>query len=58
MDSLYFIIGVVAIIYFSYRLGKEQGTLSASEKAVDIMIALGYLEEKDNGEIGKKLKHD
>ena len=53
MDNLYFILGISAIIYFSYRLGKEKGTLLASERAVDIMIAMGYLKEKANGEIEK-----
>ena len=53
VDNLYFILGVGAIIYFSYRLGKEKGTLLASERVVDIMIAMGYLKEKANGEITK-----
>lgn len=53
MDNLYFILGVGAIIYFSYRLGKEKGTMLASERAVDIMIAMGYLKERANGEIEK-----
>jgi len=41
------------IIYFSYRLGKDRGTLLASERVVDMMIAMGYLKEKANGEIEK-----
>jgi len=53
VDNLYFIIGISAIIYFSYRLGKDRGTLLASERAVDMMIAMGYLKEKANGEIEK-----
>ena len=31
-----------AIIYISFKLGKEKGTMLASERAVDIMIAMGY----------------
>ena len=46
------------IIYFSYRLGIDRGTYLASERTVDIMIAMGYLEEKDPGEIIKKSKDD
>ena len=53
VDNLYFIIGISAIIYFSYKLGKDKGTLLASERAVDMMIAMGYLKEKANGEIEK-----
>ena len=45
------------IIYFSYRLGKDRGTLLASERAVDMMIAMGYLKEKANGEI-EKVDHE
>lgn len=44
---------VSAIIYTSYKLGKDRGTMLASERAVDIMIAMGYLKEKTNGEIEK-----
>jgi len=53
VDNLYFILGIAMIIYFSYRLGKDRGTLLASERAVDMMIAMGYLKEKANGEIEK-----
>ena len=44
---------ISAIIFISFRLGKERGTMLASERAVDIMIAMGYLKEKTNGEIEK-----
>ena len=37
----------------SYKLGKDRGTMLASERAVDIMIAMGYLKERANGEIEK-----
>lgn len=46
-------LGIGAIIYISFKLGKEKGTMLASERAVDIMIAMGYLKEKPNGEIEK-----
>ena len=46
-------LGIGAIIYISFKLGKEKGTMLASERAVDIMIAMGYLKEKTNGEIEK-----
>lgn len=45
------------IIYFSYRLGKDRGTLLASERVVDIMIAMGYLKENVKGEI-EKIDHE
>jgi len=57
VDNLYFILGIAMIIYFSYRLGKDRGTLLASERVVDIMIAMGYLKEKANGEI-EKVDHE
>jgi hypothetical protein len=56
-EILIFIMFVSAIIYLSFRLGKERGTLLASERAVDIMIAMGYLKELPNGDI-KKVKKD
>tara|TARA_B100000902_G_scaffold264755_1_gene250865 strand:- start:334 stop:513 length:180 start_codon:yes stop_codon:yes gene_type:complete len=52
-DILMFGLGIGAIIYISFKLGKEKGTMLASERAVDIMIAMGYLKEKTNGEIEK-----
>ena len=52
-DILMFGLGIGAIIYISFKLGKERGTMLASERAVDIMIAMGYLKEKTNGEIEK-----
>jgi hypothetical protein len=58
VDNVYFILGIAMIIYFSYRLGIDRGTYLASERTVDIMIAMGYLEEKDPGEIIKKSKDD
>tara|TARA_X000000368_G_C22526011_1_gene491377 strand:- start:24 stop:206 length:183 start_codon:yes stop_codon:yes gene_type:complete len=53
MEILLFFTGISAIIYMSYKLGKDHGTMLASERAVDIMIAMGYLKEKANGEIEK-----
>lgn len=53
MDNLYFILGIGIIIYISYKLGKDRGTLLASERAVDTMIAMGFLKENDKGEIEK-----
>ncbi len=52
-EILMFGLGIGAIIYISFKLGKEKGTMLASERAVDIMIAMGYLKEKPNGEIEK-----
>ena len=46
-------LGIGAIIYISFKLGKEKGTMLASERAVDIMIAMGYLKETRDGEIEK-----
>ena len=37
----------------SYKLGKDRGTMLDSERAVDIMIAMGYLKEIEDGEIQK-----
>jgi hypothetical protein len=45
--------GIGAIIYISFKLGKDRGTMLASARAVDTMIAMGYLKEKPNGEIEK-----
>jgi hypothetical protein len=53
VDNVYFILGIAIIIYFSYRLGIDRGTYLASERAVDMMIAMGLLKEKANGEIEK-----
>jgi|TARA_B100000242_G_C42747188_1_gene348440 NADH:ubiquinone oxidoreductase subunit B-like Fe-S oxidoreductase len=53
MEILLFFTGISAIIYMSYKLGKDRGTMLASERAVDIMIAMGYLKEKANGELQK-----
>ena len=53
MDILLFFTGISAIIYMSYKLGKDRGTMLASERAVDIMIAMGYLKEREDGEIQK-----
>ena len=55
MENLYFILGIAIIIYFSYKLGKDRGTYLASERAVDMMIAMGYLKENVKGEIEKAL---
>ena len=52
-DILMFGLGIGAIIYISFKLGKERGTILASERAIDMMIAMGYLKEKANGEIKK-----
>ncbi len=52
-ELLIFGIGIVAIIYISFKLGKERGTMLASERAVDMMIAMGYLKERADGEIEK-----
>ena len=52
-DILMFGLGIGAIIYISFKLGKEKGTMLASERAVDIMIAMGYLKERADGEIEK-----
>ena len=52
-EILIFVLFISAIIFISFRLGKERGTMLASERAVDIMIAMGYLKEKTNGEIEK-----
>ena len=46
-------LGIGAIIYISFKLGKERGTILASERAIDMMIAMAYLKEKANGEIKK-----
>ena len=53
MEILLFFTGISAIIYMSYKLGKDRGTMLASERAVDIMIAMGYLKEREDGEIQK-----
>ena len=53
MEIVLFFTGISAIIYMSYKLGKDRGTMLASERAVDIMIAMGYLKERANGEIEK-----
>jgi ABC-type iron transport system FetAB permease component len=53
METLTFILGIFAIIYLSYRLGKEKGILMASERAVEHLILMGFLKEKENGEITK-----
>lgn len=58
MDNLLFMGYVLALIYVSYTVGKQRGTVLASERTLDIMIAMGYLEEKDTGEIIKKSKDD
>jgi|TARA_A200000159_G_scaffold88708_1_gene82153 hypothetical protein len=52
-EILIFGLGIGAIIYISFKLGKEKGTMLASERAVDIMIAMGYLKETRDGEIEK-----
>ena len=52
-EILIFGLGIGAIIYISFKLGKERGTMLASARAVDTMIAMGYLKEKPNGEIEK-----
>ena len=53
MEILLFFTGISTIIYMSYKLGKDRGTMLASERAVDIMIAMGYLKERADGEIIK-----
>ena len=53
MEILLFFTGISAIIYMSYKFGKDRGTKLASERAVDIMIAMGYLKEREDGEIQK-----
>ena len=50
-EILIFVLFISAIIFISFRLGKERGTMLARERAVDILIAMGYLKEKTNGEI-------
>ena len=52
-EILIFVLFISAIIFISFRLGKERGTMLASERAVDIMIAMGYLKEREDGEIQK-----
>ena len=53
MEIVLFFTGISAIIYMSYKLGKDRGTILASERAVDLMIAMGYLKERSDGEIEK-----
>ena len=53
MEIVLFFTGISAIIYRSYKLGKDRGTMLASERAVDLMIAMGYLKERADGEIEK-----
>jgi hypothetical protein len=53
MEIVLFFTGISAIIYMSYKLGKDRGTMLASERAVDLMIAMGYLKERSDGEIEK-----
>ena len=53
MEIVLFFTGISVIIYMSYKLGKDRGTMLASERAVDIMIAMGYLKERADGEIEK-----
>jgi len=53
MEILLFFTGISTIIYMSYKLGKDRGTMLASERAVDLMIAMGYLKERADGEIEK-----
>ena len=53
MEIVLFFTGISAIIYMSYKLGKDRGTMLASERAIDLMIAMGYLKERSNGEIEK-----
>ena len=53
MEIILFFTGISAIIYMSYKLGEDRGRMLASERAVDIMIAMGYLKEKANGELQK-----
>lgn len=53
MPNILFIIYTVALIYVAYQLGKDRGTYLASERAVDIMIAMGYLKENAKGQIEK-----
>jgi hypothetical protein len=57
MENLYFILGIGIVVYLSYQLGKDRGTLLASERVVDIMIAMGYLKENVKGEI-EKIDHE
>ena len=52
-EILIFGMGIGAIIYISFKLGKERGTMLASARAVDTMISMGYLKETDKGEIEK-----
>ena len=52
-EILIFGLGIGAIIYISFKLGKERGTMLASARAVDMMISMGYLKETDKGEIEK-----
>lgn len=52
-EILIFGLSIGAIIYISFKLGKEQGTMLASARAVDMMISMGYLKETDKGEIEK-----
>ena len=49
MEIVLFFTGISAIIYMSYKLGKDRGTMLASERAVDLMIAMGIL-KKDQTE--------
>jgi len=53
MEIFLFFTGISTIIYMSYKLGKDRGTMLASERAVDLMIAMGYLKERADGEIEK-----
>jgi hypothetical protein len=53
MEIVLFFTGISAIIYMSYKLGKDRGTMLASERAIDLMIAMGYLKERSDGEIEK-----
>ena len=53
MEIVLFFTGISVIIYMSYKLGKDRGTMLASERAIDLMIAMGYLKERADGEIEK-----
>ena len=56
MSNALFIIYTLALIYVAYQLGKDRGTYLASERAVDMMIAMGFLATRNNGEEIIKIK--
>ena len=52
-NTFLFLIYLVVLVWCAYTIGKNTGVKMASERAIDMLLAMGVLKELPNKEIVK-----